>query len=83
MMTHKTSADTQAGVFLLVVLLASLVLSLIAGSVIQNYLSLETRRNSASFFVRNWEDFAKHGVTATISAIIGGIAGFILGHYFR
>ena len=48
-----------------------------------NFLSLETRRNSASFFVRNREDFAKHTVTSLISGVIGLIIGYVLGHYMK
>jgi hypothetical protein len=48
---------------------------------VQNYLSLETKRNSASFFVRNREDFAKHAVTSTIGTLIGVVIGWLIGHY--
>jgi hypothetical protein len=44
----------------------------------QNFVSLETKRNSASFFVRNWEEFAKHAVTAGISGVIGYCIGYFL-----
>lgn len=43
-----------------------------------NSLSLETKRNSASFFVRNREDFAKHAVTAAITGVIGYCIGRFL-----
>jgi len=43
----------------------------------RNYLRLETKRNSASFYVRNREEFAKHAVTAAIT----GIVGWLLGHF--
>jgi hypothetical protein len=48
-----------------------------------NFLSLETRRNSASFFVRNREDFAKHAISSLISAVIGLIIGYVLGRFIK
>jgi hypothetical protein len=50
---------------------------------VKNYLTLETKRNSESFFVRNREEFAKHAVTATISGVIGGVIGYFLGHFLK
>jgi hypothetical protein len=44
-----------------------------------NCLSLESETNSPSFFARNREDFARHFVTSLMSAIIGGIVGFLVG----
>ena len=44
-----------------------------------NYLTLATKRNSESFFVRNREDFAKYAVTA----IIGGLIGGAITHYLK
>ncbi len=55
----------------------------IAGLNINNFLSLETKRNSASFFVRNREDFAKHATTATISTLIGGVIGYLIAHFLK
>lgn len=57
--------------------------SIMVGSTAGNFLSLETKRNSASFFVRNREDFAKHAVTAAISVLIGGLVGWLIGHFLK
>jgi len=59
------------------------VVSLVYGTFSSNYVSLESRRDSASFFVRNREEFAKHTVTAIISSVIGGLVGYLIGHYLR
>jgi hypothetical protein len=53
------------------------------GVSVRTYLSLETKRNSQSFFVRNWEEFAKHAVTSLISVIIGLVVGYLLGRYLK
>jgi hypothetical protein len=45
----------------------------------QNCLLLETKLNSPSFFARNREDFAKQGIIAAI----GGLVGWLLGHFLR
>lgn len=50
---------------------------------VKNYLSLETKRNSASFFARNREDFAKHAVITGISSLITGVIGYFIGHYLK
>jgi hypothetical protein len=50
-----------------------------AAKVSGNFLCLESRVNSPSFFERNKEDFAKQAVTAVIGGIVGLIVGFILG----
>jgi len=63
--------------------LAALTIFVITGTNIKNYSSLETKRNSASFFVRNREDFAKHAVTATISTLMGGVIGYLLAHFLK
>jgi hypothetical protein len=47
----------------------------------RNYLRLETKRDSASFFVRYREEFAKHAVTVTISGIVGLLFGWLVGHF--
>jgi hypothetical protein len=59
--------------------LAAFVMFLVLSANRGNYLSLETKRNSASFFVRNWEEFAKHAVTAVIS----GVVGYLVGHFLK
>ena len=53
--------------------------SLGTGLSVRNSLSLEYKRNSPSFFVRNREEFAKHGVTA----LIGSIVGWLVGHFLK
>jgi hypothetical protein len=53
--------------------------SFIGGAANGNYLSLETKRNSQSFFVRNREDFAKHAITV----LIAGIIGWAIGHFLK
>ncbi len=63
--------------------LAAFMIFFIAGTNISNFLSLETKHNSASFFVRNREEFAKHATTATISSIIGGLVGYCIGHFLK
>lgn len=50
---------------------------------VNNYLTLETKRNSASFFVRYREEFAKSAVTSLISALTGGVIGYLLGHFLK
>ena len=49
----------------------------------QNRLSLEKKLDAPSFFVRNREEFAKHGVISLISVIIGVVVGYFLGHYLK
>lgn len=50
---------------------------------IKNYFSLETKRDSASFFVKYREDFAKKAVETTISLLIGGVIGYFIGHFIK
>jgi hypothetical protein len=68
------------GMFILVL---ALVFFVVAGFNESNYLNLDTKRNSASFFVRNREEFAKHAVTAGISSVVAGIIGYCIGHFLR
>lgn len=49
----------------------------------QNYIILETKLNSPSFFVRNREEFARHAVTASISGVVGLFFGWLLGHFLK
>jgi hypothetical protein len=56
---------------------------LVATVNVKTYLTLDTRLNSPSFFVRNREDFARHAVTAMSSGIIGGVVGWLLGHSLK
>jgi hypothetical protein len=62
-----------------VISVAVLVVSLLMGQNTTNHLSLETKRNSASFFVRNREEFAKYAVTAILSGLIGAA----IAHYLK
>jgi hypothetical protein len=63
--------------------LTALVIFAVTATNIKNYLSLETKRNSPSFFVRNREEFAKQATTAAISSIIGGLIGYCIGHFLK
>jgi hypothetical protein len=57
--------------WLFIGLIVLLVVSLIISGSIQNAISLETKLNSPSFLERNREEFARHAVTAIISALVG------------
>ena len=46
---------------------------------IGNYLTLETRLNSPSFWARHRDAFAAHAVTATIITVLG----WLLGHFLK
>ena len=59
--------------------MAAFAIFVIATQHIGNYFSLELRRNSASFFVRNWEEFANHAVIA----VIGGAVGYCIGRFLK
>jgi hypothetical protein len=63
---------------------AAIVVFVALGKSIRNYVSLESSRDSGSFFVRNWEEFTKHAVkeiiTVVVSALGGGIIGYYIGH---
>ncbi len=48
-----------------------------------HFLSLDTRLESPSFFLRYKEDFKKQAVTALISSMIGGLVVYLLGHYLK
>jgi len=63
-------------------LIASLIGALIflLGSInSSSHLSLKTKRDSPSFFAKNREDFAKQGIIA----IISGLVGWLLGHFLK
>jgi hypothetical protein len=59
-------------------LVAALIGGVILATNIRNYLTLETRLNSPSFWARHQDAFATHAVTATISAVVGWLAGHFL-----
>lgn len=44
-----------------------------------HYLTLDTRRESPSFFQKYKEEFGKQAVTA----VIGGVIGYLFGHFLR
>jgi hypothetical protein len=48
-----------------------------------HYLTLDTRLESPTFFAKNREEFGKHAVITTISSLITGVIGYLLGHYLR
>jgi hypothetical protein len=48
-----------------------------------NYLTLETKLNSPSFWDRHKDEFAKNAVTSTISAISGLVLGYIVGRFTK
>ena len=50
---------------------------------IDNYLTLETRLNSPSFWAKHQDAFAAHAVTAAISAVVGGVVGWLVGHFLK
>jgi hypothetical protein len=72
----QTVIGSLPGVLISVFVFAT---SLVMGASAGNYLSLDTKGNSASFFVRNREDFAKYAVTAAIGALIGAA----ITHYLK
>lgn len=63
-----------------IVFFAVTILAIIPALYNDNLLTLEKRANSPTFWVRNREDFLKHLVTASMSAVIGGIIGWLIGH---
>jgi hypothetical protein len=54
-----------------------LMFSFVAGLGSRNYVSLETKQNSPSFFSKNWEEITKHWIIA----LGGGVIGWLLGHF--
>jgi len=59
-------------------LVTAFVVFLILAINIGNHLTLETRLNSPSFWAKNREEFVKHAITATISLVLGLLAGHFL-----
>jgi|SRR5579862_5927420 len=70
----QTVVGSLPGVIISVIVFA---ISFVMGQGTSNYLSLETKQNSPSFFKKNWEDIAKHWIIA----LGGGIIGWLIGHY--
>lgn len=50
---------------------------------IGNYVTLETRLDSPSFWAKHQDAFVAHAVTATISAVVGGVVGWLAGHFLK
>jgi hypothetical protein len=59
------------------------VVSVLAAFTIGNYLTLETKLNSPSFWDNHKDAFAAHVVTATISGVVGGVIGWFAGNFFK
>jgi hypothetical protein len=74
---------SQKASFGLLICLPLMMVSIAGATTIDNRISLEKRANSPSFWVRNREDFAKHAVTAGMSALIGGFVGWLIGHFHK
>jgi hypothetical protein len=53
----------------------------IAAFKFSNQIVLMRRSESKSFWARNKEQFATHTITAAISAILGGVVGWLIGHF--
>jgi hypothetical protein len=68
---------------ILVLAVATPIVSMIAAFTIGNYLTLETKLNSPSFWAKHQDAFAAHAVTATISAVVGGAVGWLAGHFLK
>jgi hypothetical protein len=67
----QTVVGSLPGVIISVVFFGSLVM----GMAVVNYLSLETKQNSPSFFKKNWEDVTKHWIIALGTGIVGWLIG--------
>jgi hypothetical protein len=82
---NESGQDKLPGRAILGLLLFTVALGIFlnAATNIQNYLSLESKRKSASFFVKYREDFARHAVQTVIASVITGIIGYLIGHYLK
>lgn len=76
--THSDKLPVLCGIGLLIFG----IFGMLSGSV-TNYVTLEKRIDTPSFWLRNREAFAVHAITALISAIIGGVVGYLLGRLTR
>jgi len=74
---------SQKASFGVLICLPLMMVSIWGATTIDNRITLEKRANSPSFWVRNQEDFAKHAVTAGISALTGGFVGWLIGHFHK
>jgi hypothetical protein len=48
-----------------------------------HYLTLDTRLESPPFFQKYKEEFGKQAVTAVISGLVGGVIGYLFGHFLK
>jgi hypothetical protein len=48
-----------------------------------HYLTLDTRLESPSFFQKYKEEFGKQAVTAALSGLVGGVIGYLFGHFLK
>ena len=63
---------------------ASVIITVVAIACIaitRNYLTLETRANSPSFFTRNRDEIARQGIVASFSLVVGIIVGLVIAHF--
>jgi hypothetical protein len=84
---HATSGPgDHVAPWLLAVLLVDVVICVVSVLVafnISNYVTLETRLDSPSFWAKHQDAFAAHAVTAIISAVVGGAVGWLVGHFLK
>jgi hypothetical protein len=55
--------------------------SLVWAGYIRNYVSLETKANSPSFFARNRDELVRQAIIAVFSLVVGVIVGLVLAHF--
>lgn len=76
--------EAHAGHPPLETLIAALIMAGTVGFLFsRNYISLEKKLDSQSFWIRNQERFATNAVTALTSAIVAGIVGWLIGHFVK
>ena len=46
----------------------------------KNQISLETRANSLSFWMKNKDEFVKHFINTVLSVLVGAFIGYLIGH---
>jgi hypothetical protein len=57
------------------------IVALVCIAVTRNYLTLETRANSPSFFARNRDEIARQGIIASFTLVVGIIVGLVIAHF--
>lgn len=77
---HLGESQVPASILVYAVMFAGFTVAAVRSA---NYLYLETRLNSPSFWSRHRDAFAAHAVTASISALLGGLAGWLACHYLK